>query len=64
MSCGSLARFSAQSVSITPACALSVEREATLDSQKARRRGHSCFGRSSATSQRCWPCALDRTLPP
>ncbi len=54
-SCGILARFSAQSVSITPASGRSTTRASPISCQNARSCGHICSGVSGELNQRSLP---------
>ncbi len=60
MSCGILARFSAQSVSITPASGMLTAIRKPFSCQKSRTSGHSFSGGSFTTSQRCDPARSTR----
>ena len=62
-SCGSLARFSAQSVSSTPASGRSWTRLKPLSFQKARTCGKICSGVSVVLSQRSLPSRSIRNPP-
>ena len=58
--CGILARFSAQSVSITPTFGLSTARMNPISCQNSRSTGQTCSGDSLTTSQRCVPARSTR----
>ena len=53
--CGIFARFSAQSVSITPTCGLSTATMKPCSCQNSRSTGHICSTGSFTTSQRWVP---------
>ena len=62
-SCGSLARFSAQSVSITPVSLLSLVNVKPRSCQNARSWGHKRSGGKGTKSQRCVPARSTRISP-
>ena len=63
MSCGSLARFSAQSVSMMPRLRWSVVSRKPLSCQKSRTGSQSWSGERPTTSQRWLPARSMRTSP-
>ena len=62
-SCGILARFSAQSVSMMPRLGWSVTSRKPFSCQKSRTGPHSWSAGRLTTSQRFWPSRSMRTSP-